>query len=81
MKIREIMTGNPKWCIPEDMATKAARMMKDMDVGIVPVVKSPADRTIVGVVTDRDLCLGVLAPDTYPNAVPIQKCMTTNIDA
>jgi len=81
MKIRDIMTANPKWCIPEDMATKAARMMKEMDVGIVPVVKSPADRTIVGVVTDRDLCLGVLAADTYPNAVPIQKCMTTNIVA
>ena len=48
-------------------------------MAIVPVVKSPADRTIVGVVTDRDLCIGVLASDRYPNAVPIQHCMTTNI--
>ena len=81
MKTEEIMTANPNWCIPQDVATQAARIMKEKDVGVVPVIKSSADRTVVGVVTDRDLCLGVLAADTYPNAVPVQDCMTTNIVA
>jgi signal-transduction protein with cAMP-binding, CBS, and nucleotidyltransferase domain len=36
---------------------------------------------LVGVVTDRDLCLGVVAMDQHPQTVPVQQCMTTNMIA
>jgi CBS domain-containing protein len=55
--------------------------MRGLNVGIVPVVKSLIDRRLVGVVTDRDLCLGVVAMDEHPQAVPVQQCMTTNLIA
>jgi CBS domain-containing protein len=81
MKIQDVMTPNPMWCLPEDTSIQAARMMRELNVGIMPVVKSLTDRKLVGVVTDRDLCLGVVAMDQHPQAVPVQKCMTTNMIA
>jgi CBS domain-containing protein len=79
MKIQEVMTTNPTWCLPEDPSIQAARIMRELNVGIVPVVKSITDRKLVGVVTDRDLCLGVVAMDQHPQATPVHKCMTTNM--
>jgi CBS domain-containing protein len=38
MKIADIMTTNPDWCVPEASTTQAARIMKRMNVGIVPVL-------------------------------------------
>ena len=81
MKIQDVMTPNPMWCLPEDTSIQAARMMRELNVGIMPVVRSLTDRRLVGVVTDRDLCLGVVAMDQHPQAVPVQRCMTTNMVA
>jgi len=81
MKIQDVMTPNPMWCLPEDTSIHAARIMKELNVGIVPVVKSLTDRTLAGVVTDRDLCLGVVAMNQHPQMVPVQKCMTTHMIA
>jgi len=79
MRIQEVMTVNPSWCVPGDLSAQAARIMKDKNIGIVPIVKSRTDRTLIGVVTDRDLCLGVVATDKSPSAVRVEQCMTTNI--
>ncbi|HKO29882.1 MAG TPA: CBS domain-containing protein [Nitrospiraceae bacterium] len=81
MKIQEVMTASPTWCLPEDPSIQAARIMEELNVGIVPVVKSLTDRRLVGVVTDRDLCLAVVAMDQQPQAVSVQECMTTNMVA
>jgi len=81
MKVHEVMTPNPMCCIPADAATRAALIMRELNVGIVPVVKSSTEQRLVGVVTDRDLCLGVVAMDQHPQAVPVQRCMTTNMVA
>ena len=78
MKIQDVMTPNPMCCLPEDTSIQAARII---NAGIVPVVKSSIDHSLVGVVTDRDLCLGVVAMDQHPETVPVQKCMTTNMIA
>jgi CBS domain-containing protein len=81
MKIQDVMTPNPMCCLPEDTSIQAARIMRELNVGIVPVVKSSTDHSLVGVVTDRDLCLGVVAMDQHPQTVPVQKCMTANMIA
>lgn len=79
MDIKDIMTTNPSYCVPGDTSTRAARIMKDKNVGIVPIIKSEADHTLIGVVTDRDLCLAVVAPNVQPDTVTVQQCMTTDI--
>jgi CBS domain-containing protein len=79
MKILEIMTTSPSCCVPNDTSIRAARIMKEMDTGIVPVVESSTSRKVIGVVTDRDLCLAVVAEGKDPKAVQVQSCMTTKV--
>ena len=61
MKIQDVMTRNPTSVTPETSARDAARIMKAEDVGVVPVVENNESRKLVGVVTDRDLALRIIA--------------------
>lgn len=79
IKIQDVMTMNPDWCLRESSATQAARMMKETDVGIVPVVDSESGRKLVGVVTDRDLCLAVIAAGKHPDSVRVAEAMTSQV--
>src|SRR4030095_922509 len=85
MLVSEVMTTNPTCCIPSDTAQTAAIIMRDEDTGIVPVVEQKGGGKLVGVGTERDLCLGVLAgrPEgtevLNPASIPIKHCMTTSV--
>lgn len=57
MKARDIMTQNPEVVTSKDTVTQAARVMRDMDVGIVPVVEDRSKMDIKGVITDRDIAV------------------------
>jgi CBS domain-containing protein len=61
VKIQDVMTRDPHCVTPETAAREAAQIMKDDDVGVVPVVQDSSSRTLVGIVTDRDLALRVVA--------------------
>lgn len=60
MKIQDVMTRNPRCVTPETSVREAARIMKDEDVGILPVTEGDSQR-LVGVVTDRDIALRIVA--------------------
>jgi len=85
MLVSEVMTTNPTCCIPTDTAQTVAIIMRDEDTGIVPVVERTGSGKLVGVITDRDLCIGMLAtrpPGTEvlnPASIPIKHCMTTEV--
>ncbi len=61
MKIREVMSPNPVCCMPHDTAQKVARMLRDQNIGSVPVVTDQESRKLIGMITDRDLCCSVVA--------------------
>jgi CBS domain-containing protein len=44
MKVQEIMTKDPDCCLPNDSVQKAAKIMKIIDAGVVPVVASGLDQ-------------------------------------
>ena len=75
MKVKEIMTTSPACCLPSDSSARAARIMKDMDTGVVPVIDDETTRKVIGVVTDRDLCLEVIAEAKDPETVQVRDCM------
>jgi len=54
---REIMTENVECVTPQDDLAHAARIMRDRDVGIVPVVEGNDGRRLLGVITDRDIAI------------------------
>jgi CBS domain-containing protein len=79
MKVREIMTPNPGCCTPEDSPQRAALLMRNLDVGAVPIIDNEESRRPVGIVTDRDLSLGVVAQGLDPTTSRLIDCMTTEV--
>ena len=58
---KDIMTANPQVVTPADSVSKAAEIMRDADVGVVPVVEDQGSMRLAGVVTDRDIAIRVVA--------------------
>ena len=58
MKIRDVMTSNPRTVSPDDTVQTAARVMQAEDTGAVPVV---TNGKVLAVVTDRDIVVRVVA--------------------
>lgn len=85
MLVSEVMTANPTCCIPSDTAQTAAIIMRDEDTGIVPIVEREGSRKLIGVVTDRDLCMKVIAEAPTgadglgPTNTPLEQCMTSKV--
>src|SRR6476659_7348317 len=61
MKARDIMTKNIECVTADDTAERAARIMRDEEVGIVPVVENQKSMKLSGVVTDRDITIRMVA--------------------
>jgi CBS domain-containing protein len=57
MKAREIMTPRPQVVTPQDPISRAAEIMRDRDVGLVPVVRDAGSMVLEGVITDRDVAV------------------------
>lgn len=74
-QITKVMTRDPTCCLPSDSAQAVARIMLEKDVGAVPIIDNHESRKLVGIVTDRDLCLGVIAAGRDLHA-PVEDCMT-----
>lgn len=74
MRVQEIMTTNPTCCTPEQKTNEAAKMMVECDCGELPVVDQ--QRKPVGVVTDRDIVVRVVARDKDPRECPVRDAMT-----
>jgi CBS domain-containing protein len=71
----DVMTKNPVYCLPTDTASQAAQLMRDENVGPVPVVESSETKAVIGIITDRDLALKIVAERRHPDA-PLQEVMT-----
>jgi CBS domain-containing protein len=79
--VRDAMTSSPKTVSPTTTAPDAARLMKSEDVGALPIVDGDK---LVGVVTDRDLAIRVLAegksPDTAVSEIASKDVVTVDPD-
>jgi CBS domain-containing protein len=63
MNIRDVMTPNPRTVSPDDTIQSAARIMRDEDTGVVPVVENGRP---IGMVTDRDIVVRAVASGSQP---------------
>jgi len=73
VKVEELMTRDPATLRPESTCTEAAALMKSKDCGSLPVVK---DGKLVGIVTDRDIVLRVVAGKKDPTRIAVSEIMT-----
>lgn len=77
MLCKDLMTPNPKFCSDTTSAQAAAELMKEMDIGIVPIVDVMSGK-LKGIVTDRDLCLEFVANGKNPKDTMLSDVMTEN---
>ena len=61
MKARDIMTSNPEVVTAQESVTRAAQIMRDHDIGLVPVVDNRSNMRLSGVITDRDIAVRFVA--------------------
>lgn len=81
MQVKEIMTPNPACCTAGTSLQEVARMMVDNDCGEIPIVRSRTDRTVIGVVTDRDIVCRLIAAGKDPMDYTAEACMSTPVVA
>jgi CBS domain-containing protein len=80
MKARDIMTSTVECVTAKDNIQGAARIMRDEDVGIVPVVEEAGGkRTLRGVVTDRDIAVRCVAEGKDVRACTVADVMSSNL--
>jgi CBS domain-containing protein len=71
------MPANPTCCTPSDSAQTAAKIMRAEDTGVVPVIENEQRLKVVGVVTDRDLGMNIVAEARDATSVRVQDCTTS----
>jgi CBS domain-containing protein len=68
---REIMTGNAECVSTEETLADAARKMRDLQVGALPICGE--DNRLAGVLTDRDIVVRCVADEKDPSAVRVSE--------
>lgn len=75
----DVMTKYPICCLPADNVSKAAQLMKMEDVGSIPVIENEDTRKLIGIVTDRDLALQVVADGRSAKSLNVVDVMTREV--
>jgi CBS domain-containing protein len=78
-KCNEVMTKNPVCCLPNDSVAKAAELMKSQNIGSIPVIENEQSQKLVGIVTDRDLALKIIAEGRDAKSTKVESVMTRKV--
>jgi len=74
--IRDVMTPNPCTIDADKPVACAAKMMRDQDVGVAPIVDG---QTLIGTLTDRDIAVRVVAEGKDPQSTRVREVSTTHL--
>jgi CBS domain-containing protein len=78
-KCDAVMTKDPVCCLPSDMVAEVARLMKRENIGPIPVIENEETRKLVGIVTDRDLALKIVAEGRDAKFTKVETVMTRKV--
>ena len=74
--IRDLMTKNPCSIDADKPVAYAAKMMRDEDVGLAPIVEG---QKLIGTLTDRDIAIRVVAEGKDPQTTTVREVATTSV--
>ena len=77
MKVEVLMTQSTQHCSPRQSLADAARLMWDQDCGSLPVVES--DRRVVGMITDRDICMSAYFKGVPLHEISVESTMSARL--
>jgi CBS domain-containing protein len=77
MKVKDLMTNEVKVCDLNSSLAQAAKLMWDNDCGILPVLKDGSE--IVGLITDRDICMAAATKDRNIASISVAEVITGEV--
>ncbi|MFP5115239.1 CBS domain-containing protein [Bacillaceae bacterium C204] len=75
-KVQDIMTKDVNVCTPHEPVTVAAKIMRDINCGSVPVCEG---KKVVGMITDRDIVINCVADEKDCSSIHCHDCMTSDV--
>jgi CBS domain-containing protein len=79
MKVKEVMSTNPKVCMLTDSLSAAAGVMWEDDCGILPVVAEGG--RVVGLITDRDICMAAHIKNQRLSNIAVEEVISGDVYA
>ena len=76
MQVRDVMTPDPASVTPDDTLQRAARLMDELNVGVLPVVEG---ERLLGVLTDRDIVVRSTSAGQDPKQARVADAMTDEV--
>ena len=76
MKVKEVMTPDVRSIWLTESLSAAAKSMWETDCGILPVIK---DEKVVGLITDRDICMATAIRDRKPSNISVEEVMNGTV--
>lgn len=77
MKVEQLMKQQVRTCHAQDTLSTAAQIMWDHDCGCVPVVNG--DGRVIGIITDRDICMAAYTQGGALRALQVQDAMSKTV--
>jgi CBS domain-containing protein len=77
MKVQDAMMRTPAYCSPETNLGSAVELLWDRDCGFLPIVD--AKKRLIGVVTDRDLCMALGTRNRLPGQITVGEVATGKV--
>lgn len=74
--IKDVMTSNPCSIDADKSVAYAAKMMRDEDVGLAPIVEGDK---LIGMLTDRDIAIRVVAEGRNPDDVKVSEVASKQV--
>ena len=79
MRVKDVMTSDAKAIWITESLAEAAKEMWENDCGALPIVKD--GQKVVGMITDRDICMASAMRDRNPSAISVAEVMNTTVYA
>jgi CBS domain-containing protein len=77
MRVKEVMTPNAKAIWLTESLADAAQLMWENDCGVLPIIKDGSK--VIGLITDRDICMASAMKDRNPSAISVEEVMTGQV--
>jgi CBS domain-containing protein len=79
MRVEQVMTRTVETCGPHDHLDRAAQLMWDYDCGVVPVVNGEGAQRVIGMITDRDVCMAAYTQGRPLSEIAVATAMSQRL--
>src|SRR5262245_15224356 len=73
----DFMTKDPICCLQDESVDRAAQMILAEDIGSIPIVDAAETRKLIGILTDRDIALRIVAEARDPRRTTVREVMSS----